>query len=535
MTYSQFICDTTGGAYDVQALSLSNGSDFWYESFPGISNDSGVRVNGYTALGNCNVWKALNVLAGDMGQLPVKLFRKQGGKSVEVENEPEIDCLRTEPNPWTLPSIYKETAMWVAALWGNSVSWVRRPTPNSIQLVPLCPDRVGFQLEDELTGNYFYTYTSSTGAKFTFDREEVCHVPGLSTNGIWGLSLLDVAKNCIGQGLVIEKHINKSFANGNRPSGVLKMAGRPHDETVKKMRAQWNEIHQGGDNAGKIAILVDGLEYQAIAATLEQSQADALRRLDREMVASLFNLPLFKLNSMEHSSTRSNLEQQQQEYLTGSLMRWLNRFKEEWERKILSREQRKQGYYYRWITEALLRGDTAARFSSYGVAIQNRIMNPNEAREKEDMEPYEGGEEFGNPNIDPKAQNDASNAGGRPPGSKSADALIERRISDVITAESEKVQRSALDSSNFLAWIDSYYGVDGSFDKLVQKVLAPVALEVCDILPGYAFDSISWGRSHAAESKRLLLKMCDQTTKARLSESVKAECETWNTRAKQCE
>jgi len=532
MTYtSQYICDPTGDAYDVQALGLSNGSDFWYESFPGISNDTGVRVNGYTALGNCHVWKALNVLAGDLGQLPVKLFKKQGGKSVEVEGEPAIECLRSEPNPWTLPSVYKETAMWVAALWGNSVSWIHRPTARTIQLVPLCPDRVGFELSDEMTGEFFYTYKSERGARFTFDRNEVCHIPGLSTNGIWGLSLLDVAKNCIGQGLAIERHINRSFANGARPGGVLKTAGRLTPEARTHLRTEWNEIHKGSDNAGKIAVLVDGLEYQAIALSMEESQANELRRLDRELVASLFNLPLFKLNSLEHSSTRSNLEQQQQEYLVGSLMRWLNRFKEEWERKLLTPAQRASGYYYRWITEALLRGDTATRYAAYGIAIQNRVMNPNEAREKEDMEPYEGGDEFGNPNIDPKAANDANNAGGRPPGSKSADSLINQRLRDVVHAECEKVRRAVAEAKNITAWIEAYYGADGGLVSLVDKVLRPTVLAVVDILGEHPFDCDAWRNAHAVESKRRLVKLCETHGTAGINNAVAEECETWSLRA----
>lgn len=528
MNYTnQFICGNNGDAYDVVALSLSNGSDFWYEPFAGWQNDSGVRVTGYTALGNCHVWKALNVLASDFGQLPVKLYRKQGGKSIEVEGTPEINCLRVEPNAWTVPSVYKETSMWVAALWGNSLTWIYRPNPRSMQLISLRPDRVTVQIDDEIRGDFYYVYTLENGTKIPLDREEVLHIPGLSANGIWGLSLLDVAKNVIGGGLALEKHVNTSFANGARPGGVLKHPGKISLEAQSNLRNQWNAIHQGAANAHKVAILQEGMDFQAIATSMESAQVEALRRLDREFVAELFNLPLFKLNSLEHSATRSNLEQQNQEYVQGSLMRWIVRHTEEWGRKLLSPEQRKQGYYYRVITEALLRGDTQTRYAAYGVAIQNRIMNPNEAREKEDMEPYDGGDEYGNPNIDPKAANDANNGGGRPP----ANLLIQERLSQIVKTEVNDVTRAPDASRNFVKWVDDYYRADGGFGRLCLKVLAPFVESLHSLSQDVTFDWSAWSISHAAESKRLLLKLCDQSTQATLRDAISEECNTWNARA----
>ena len=157
---SQFICDGSGDAYDVQALSLSNGSDFWYEQWPMNKSDSGVRVNGFTALQNSSVWKALNVLAGDFGQLPVKLYQKTPAGRKEVTGTKEIECLRTQPNAWTVPSVWKETSMWVAALWGNSISLIDRPNPKTIQLIPLKPDNITIQVDDAVRGDFWYVYTT---------------------------------------------------------------------------------------------------------------------------------------------------------------------------------------------------------------------------------------------------------------------------------------------------------------------------------------------------------------------------------------
>lgn len=530
---SQYICGGNGDAYDVQSMTLANGADFWYDLYPNSKSDAGIRVDGMSALGNSSVWKALNVLASDFGQLPVKLFRRQGSRTVEVENVPEINCLRVAPNDWLVPSVYKETSMWVAALWGNSITWIYRPNPKSIQLIPLAPDRISVVVDSELNGQIYYQYRAENGAKIDIDKEDVLHIQGLSTNGIIGLSLLDVAKNAIGGGLALEKHQNASFANGARPSGVIEHPGKPDPKSRDMLRESWDKVHKGSDNAGKVAILWDGMKYAPITMTMESAQMEALRRLDRELVASLFNLPLYKLNSLEHSSTRSNLEQQQQEYVQGSLMRWIVRHTEEWGRKILSPEQRAQGYFYRVVVEALLRGDTQARYAAYGVAIQNRIMNPNEVREREDMEPYQGGDEYGNPAIDPmdkKAANDANNQGGRPPGSTKALALLDEKRLHIIKTETNAVLRGAA-SKDFRAWCDTYYGLNGGFFKLVAKELQPLAEFIAETVNDIDFDCVLWASVHAAESQRRLAGIIAAAPKERLADAIKAECDQWPARA----
>lgn len=531
---TQYICGGNGDAYDVQSLSLSNGSDFWYESWPMNTSDAGVRVNGYTALQNSSVWKALNVLAGDFGQLPVKLYQKTPTGRKEVVGTPEIECLRTQPNAWTLPSIYKETSMWLAALHGNSVHWIYKPNPSTIELVPLRPDRIGIEVDDELRGSFWYVYRLESGAVLAFDPSEVLHIQGLTTTGMWGMSLLDVAKNGIGGSIALDKFVNANFKNGSRPAGVIKHPSKPSDQARANLRREWNEIHQGVDNAGKVALLAEGMEYQQMAFSLEQSQVEQLRRLDRELIAAWFNLPLYKLNSLEHSSTRSNLEQQQQEYVQGSLMRWIVRHVEEWGRKLLRPEMQQAGYYYRVVTEALLRGDTQARYSAYGIAIQNRIMNPNEAREREDMEPYDGGDEFGNPAIDPidkKAANDVDNEGGRPAGVARATALIEEKILSIIRSEMNAAKRAAGQKS-FVAWADKYYGVDGGFFHLVASELQPLAEFIADVVPDVDFNYQLWASVHASESQRRLLAVFKASTSDQLQEHVKAECDTWQSRGK---
>jgi len=50
--------------------------------------------------------------------------------------------------------------------------------------------------------------------------------------------------------------------------------------------------------------------------------------------------------------------------------------------------------YFRFVRESLLRMDSKARGDSMAVRIQNGMMTPNEAREKDDLSAYPDGDQY---------------------------------------------------------------------------------------------------------------------------------------------
>ena len=70
--------------------------------------------------------------------------------------------------------------------------------------------------------------------------------------------------------------------------------------------------------------------------------------------------------------------------------------------RLLSADEQKK-FVPEFLVDELVKADIAARFEAYSKAIASRVLNPNEARAKENMAPYDGGNEFVNPNIQPAA------------------------------------------------------------------------------------------------------------------------------------
>ena len=82
------------------------------------------------------------------------------------------------------------------------------------------------------------------------------------------------------------------------------------------------------------------------------------------------------------------------EYRTASIQPMADKFRQELERKLFSEKERRDGYYIFQNYQKILQVDPEARANYYKSMIHMKAMHPNEVRELEDMNPYEGGNVF---------------------------------------------------------------------------------------------------------------------------------------------
>lgn len=498
--------------------------DWLFEALGGGLSESGVRVNPSTAITHGPVWQAVNILAGDVGQLPLHVMRMRG-KSREKFREHPVDWLMSgEPNETQTPSVWKETMMAWALLWGNACCYIERDgSGRPTALIPLLPDRTGPRAVDyrSQSGQQFYFVIIESwidGKLVPFLYDDIFHIRGLATDGFWGLSAVDICKNAIGHGMATERHGNRLFSNGATPNGVLEHPGKMSPEARANLRAEWYEIHGGPNKAGKTGILWEGMKFNPISMSSRDAQWMEDRKFDREMVASLFNLPAFKLNALENSAVRANLEEQNRDYFNTSLSRHLNKFKEEGERKLLAYNERRKGrVYLRWFPEAFLRGDTVSRFQAYSTAITARFMSPNEVREKEDMNPYEGGDEFLNPAIE---QTDRSEQAETPEPDEDQQQQLARRfvasqVTQLLESEAKALEQSVGDNPqrNFCNWASKYYEKYLKMAEPMLKLPEMIAIQA-------GFPSANWRKAvelHAQDGLQAVLSLADTVTQSGLA------------------
>lgn len=536
---SQIMCLHDGDAFEVsnQVESGMRSPASWFYDWAtgGLGrSDAGVSVNGYTALMHCPLWQGVNIIAGDIGQVPIRLVRNEFD---EQRQHNAWQLLRVRPNALQTPSVWKETMIQWALVWGNGVSWIPRAGTQITDMIPLRPDCLWPELlafDGQQILLYHY-WSPTSGREFTFFPHEVLHIQGLTGDGVWGIPLHQIARNTIGHGLALEKHGNRSFSNGARPSGVLKHPSKMTPEARSNLREEWNALHAGPDKSGTIAILWEGMEFQAMAMTNIDAQWLEAKKLNRIDVASLLNLPAHKLNALEDSSVRSNLEEQNEVYKQMTLTRWSNRMDEEFRRKLL-RVSEWQSDEFRFIFDwdTFLRADIDTLTTVGDRCVKAEIMNRNEARRMLGLKPYEGGEKFGSPAINP--QPDA-----KPPSAdddKKSPEPTKNRLTSVANAHQEllydhilhliereesSLRQAASGARNFVKWLDGFYlGCDGQepeigrlFDAVcgtsIRACLA-TGLDVRGVQPAVA--------SYAKTRHKQCMETCSHATRDELPAAI---------------
>jgi len=348
------------------------------------------------------------VLAESVASLPCILYRRRadGGKD-RATDHPLFQVLHDQANGWNTAFEYVEGTMTNLAMRGNGYAFVERNRAGQcIGLVPLNPD--GVTIEQARDWSPVYTGTLPDNSRHKFRPSEMHHIRGPLPKGYVGQSILSLARNAIGLGLAAEQFGAHLYKNGVKPSGVLTHPKKIGSEAVETLRQQFQDKYAGLSNSSKPLLLEEDMQWVSLSINPDDAQFLETRKFQRSEIAGIFRVPAHLVNDLE-KATFSNIEHQTLEFVVHSLRPWLKRWEQAINRDLLAPSERGE-YFAEFLMDDMLRGDIKTRYEAYALAIQNKIMNPNEVRVRENMGPREGGDVFENPSIQVKEPNGSNPA-----------------------------------------------------------------------------------------------------------------------------
>lgn len=356
---------------------------------------SGVTVNAKRAERVAAVYACVRVLSDSVAQLPLVLFQKDGKSRLPAITDPLYKILGSRPNEWQTHFEWFELMQRDLLFRGNAYAHIIRGVGGRVQeLNRLHPDRVTPK-QDPLTLKVVYEITGQHGRKETFAREEIFHVRGPSDDGLIGMNPIECHRETIGDSLAVQEHGSRFFSNGAKPLGVIEMeagASFSGEDAEKSFRADFEKTHQGGDKAHKTIILPAGITYKPVSINMKDSQYLELRKFNRSDIAGIYRVPPHMIGDLE-KSTNNNIEHQGLGFVIHSLMPWLVRWEQAIERDLLDNDPHR---FVKFNANGLLRGDFKSRNDGLNIQRRAGIINANEWRELEDMNPRTdaGGDDY---------------------------------------------------------------------------------------------------------------------------------------------
>jgi HK97 family phage portal protein len=341
------------------------------------------------------VFACLTLIASDVAKLRVKLMAKEaGGIWTETSNAAYSPVLR-KPNGYQNRIQFWESWILSKLTRGNAYVLKQRDGRGVVTgLYVLDPNRVRPLVSDE--GAVFYDLQADNliglGQQLIVPAREIIHDRfNCLFHPLVGLSPIFACGLPATQGLRIQNNSATFFANGSKPGGILTAPGRIEEDTAKRLKEYW-EANYTGDNAGKVAVLGDGLKYEGMTVDPVDAQLIEQLKWTAEVVCSTFHVPPYKIG-VGNMPTYNNIQALNVEYYSQCLQVLIEAAELCLDEGLGIGEGVTVGagmYGTEFDLDGLLRMDSVTQMEVLDKG--KNLLKPNEARKRLDLPPVEGGD-----------------------------------------------------------------------------------------------------------------------------------------------
>ncbi len=495
----------------IKRSSWTPDDDRWYGDLSTPSS-TGVTVDNDSAKSLTAVYAAIRILSQSISSLPLHLYKRTKDGKERVTEGPLVELIE-KPCKEMTGMVYREVMVDHIAGWGTHFAEIERDSiKRVIGLWPLNPSK----MRVERIGNrdVQYKYTLTDGTTKIFNSAQIMSVAGYGSNGLTGHNPIKLFQEAIGLGLAAEEYGARFFGNSARPSGVLRTDLQLSAEAKKNLGESWRAAYGGLSNSHRVAILDEGLTFQAISIDPAAAQLLETRKYTITDIARIFNVPPHMLADLDRA-TFSNIEQQSLEFIKFTLLPWLVRIEEVLNLTLLNDAERKV-YYVKHQVAGLERADIVARYTAHNIARMGGWMTANEIRLIENMNPIDGGDEVLVPlNMITLSQAIEAPVPYKPPEKKEEKALtpsieersvkhtnrlrrqyeplFERSAAKIIAKEEKAINKAIdkwmreRDAFDFAAWMDDFYN---ELPEHIKREFKPLLMSYAEAVQASAASEV---------------------------------------------
>lgn len=344
----------------------------------------------YEGMYRSQVWiyVVANRLARGVARLPLKVFRFLDSQGEARERVRGSALGKLLGSPWPRASAFdlKRAAVESLGVHGSALLAKAREDragpPTELWVVPwrhvevVCSPAGGVDL---------YIFHGQE-RRIPLDPADVIHLR--TTAGAVGVSPIEALRRTLALEDAAQRWSAGHFEKGAAPSGAFSTDKALTKDSIPRLREELDRIYGGVDNAGRFAVLDQGLHFQAIMQSAVDTALIEQRRLSREEVAAAYDIPPPMIGILDHSSFANVTELRRSQYVD-TLGPWLTMIEEDLLAQLVRDEPAFAGEFVEFDLNEVLRGDPEQRSAAYQRYIQSGIYTPNEIRRLENLPPID--------------------------------------------------------------------------------------------------------------------------------------------------
>ena len=315
-----------------------------------------------------SVSKCVNLIAGTVSMIPIKLYKEEflNGKRKTVEIEDSRCDLFNLDTKDTLDGVdFKRALVRDYLLFGSAYAYInkRRNTIKSLNYVSnenVC-----------ITGNFdpiFKDYNILVRGQ-SYKPFEFLKILRNTKTGAQGVGIIEENQEILKVAYLTLKFEQNLVFTGGSKKGFIKSEKKITKEAMDSLKRAWRELYCNTEN--NVIVLNDNLDFKEASNTSTEMQLNENKNSINNSILDIFGVP-----------TEWNWET----FIKTAVMPILSAIECALNRDLLL-EKEKKSFYFAFDTKEITKGDIKTRFEAYKMALDANLMQIDECRYMEDLEP----------------------------------------------------------------------------------------------------------------------------------------------------
>lgn len=315
-----------------------------------------------------SVSRCVNLIANTVSMIPIKLYKEEflNGKRKTVEIEDSRCDLFSLDTKDTLGGVdFKRALVRDYLLFGSAYAYInkRRNTIKSLNYVSnenVC-----------ITGNFdpiFKDYNILVRGQ-SYKPFEFLKIPRNTKTGAQGVGIIEENQEILKVAYLTLKFEQNLVSTGGSKKGFIKSEKKITKEAMDSLKWAWRDLYCNTEN--NVIVLNDNLDFKEASNTSTEMQLNENKNSINNSILDVFGVP-----------TEWNWET----FIKTAVMPILTTIECALNRDLLL-EKEKKSFYFAFDTKEITKVDIKTRFEAYKMALDSNLMQIDECRYMEDLEP----------------------------------------------------------------------------------------------------------------------------------------------------
>lgn len=314
------------------------------------------------------VARCVNLISDTVSMIPIKLYKEkiEDGKHKTVEvSDSRCDLLNDDTKD-TLDGVQlKKAIVRDDLLEGNAYVFInkRRNIVKSLNYVG-CGNVMISKNSDPIFKDYNIMVCGKTYKPFEFLK-----ILRSTADRAQGVGIIEENQGLLKVAYLTLKFEQSLVSTGGSKKGFIKAEKKITKEAMDSLKRAWRELYCNTEN--NVIVLNDNLDFKEASSTSTEMQLNENKTSLNNSILDIFNVPI---------------DFNWETFIKTAIMPILTAIECTLNRDLLLKREKKF-FYFAFDTKEIIKGDIKTRFEAYKTALDSNLMQIDECRYLENLEP----------------------------------------------------------------------------------------------------------------------------------------------------